>query len=114
MGEDYALVRVAHRYLTQPMRNVGMGAYPPVMSTDLQQRYRVTVAHVLAEAAAAVVAAEDLMTAWTSARTLLSMVVKSACRADALSAGQAVARVMGCGQGATVEAEALGHYVPLR
>ena len=57
------------------------------MNTDSLRRYRVTVAvpraagddvlrppsgHALAELAAAAVAAEDLMTAWTSARALLS------------------------------------------
>jgi hypothetical protein len=80
------------------------------MSTDLQRRYRVTVAlprppgdnallppdaQVLAEAPAPAVAAEDLMTAWTSARVLLSMTVEVPCEADALTAGRAVARALG-------------------
>ena len=90
------------------------------MSTVTPQRYRVTVAlprpagdgalvlpgaQVLAEAAAAVVAAEDLMTAWTAGTTLLSMTVGAQCRPDALSAGWAVARALGGTDGATVEAE---------
>jgi hypothetical protein len=90
------------------------------MSTVTLQRYRVTVAlprpagdgalvprgaQVLAEAAAAAVAAEDLMTAWTAGTTLLSMTVRSQCRADALSAGWAIARALGGTDGATVEAE---------
>ena len=77
------------------------------MDTIALQRYRVTVAlprpagdgglvppgaQVLAEAAAAAVAAEDLMTAWTAGKTLLSMTVGSQCRSGALSAGWAVAR----------------------
>jgi hypothetical protein len=90
-----------------------------VVSTVTLQRYRVTVAlprpagdgalvppaaRVLAEAAAAV-AAEDLMTAWTAGTTLLSMTVGSQCQPDALSAGWAVARALGGTGGATVEAE---------
>jgi hypothetical protein len=61
-------------------------------------------AQVLAEAAAAAVAADDLMTAWAAGRTLLSMTVGSQCQADALSAGWAVARALGGTDGATVEA----------
>jgi hypothetical protein len=53
------------------------------------------------------VAANDLMTAWTSDRALLSMVIKSPCQTGALSAGRAVAQAMGGRQGATVEAVAL-------
>ena len=49
---------------------------------------------MLAEAAAAAVAAADLMTAWTSAKVLLSMTVEVRCEADALSAGWAVARAL--------------------
>jgi hypothetical protein len=71
------------------------------MDTVALQRYRVTVAlprpagdgalvppgaQVLAEAAAAAAGAEDLMTAWTAAKTLLSMTVGSQCRSGALSA----------------------------
>ena len=89
------------------------------MSTVTLQRYRVTVAlprpagdgalvppaaQVLADAAAAAVAAEDL-TAWTEGTTLLSMTVGAQCRPDALSAGWAVARALGGIGGATVEAE---------
>jgi hypothetical protein len=62
-------------------------------------------AQVLAEAAAAAVAAEDLMPAWTSAKAVLSMVTVSASRADALSVGWAVARALGGGHCASVEAE---------
>ena len=84
------------------------------------QRYRVTVAlprpagdgalvppaaQVLAEAAAAAVAAENLMTAWTAGTTLLSMTVGSQCQPDALSAGWAVARALGATDGSTVQAE---------
>ena len=90
------------------------------MSTVTAQRYRVTVAlprpagdgalvppaaQVLAQAAAAAVAAEDLMTAWTAGTTLLSMTVGSQCRPDALSAGWAVARALGGTGGSAVEAE---------
>ena len=90
------------------------------MSTVTRQRYRVTVAlprpagdgalvppgaQVLAEAAAAAVAAEDLMTAWTAGTTLLSMTVGSQCQPDALWAGWAVARALGGTDGAAVEAE---------
>lgn len=90
------------------------------MSTVTLQRYRVAVAlprpagegalvppaaQVLAEAAAAAVAAEDLMTAWTAGTTLLSMTVGSQCQPDALSAGWAVARALGGTDGATVQAE---------
>ena len=90
------------------------------MSTVTLQRYRVTVAlprpagdgvlvppaaQVLAEAAAAAVAAEDLMIAWTTGTTLLSMTAGSQCRPDALSAGWAVARALGGTDGSTVEAE---------
>ena len=89
------------------------------MSTVTLRRYRVTVAlprpagdgalvppaaQVLADAAAAAVAAEDL-TAWTEGTTLLSMTVGAQCRPDALSAGWAVARALGGIGGATVEAE---------
>ena len=35
------------------------------------------------------------MTAWTSARVVLSMTVEAPCEADALSAGRAVARALG-------------------
>jgi hypothetical protein len=62
-------------------------------------------AQVLAEAAAAAVAAEDLMTAWTAGKTLLSMTVGLQCRPVALAAGWAVARVLGGTDGAMVEAE---------
>lgn len=87
------------------------------MSTGKLQPYRVTVAlprtpgdgalvppdaQVLAEAAVAAIAANDLMTAWTSDRALLPMVIKSPCQAGALSAGRAVAQAMGGGQGATI------------
>jgi hypothetical protein len=90
------------------------------MSAVTLQRYWVTVAlprpagdgalvppaaQVLAEAAAAAVAAEDLMTAWTAGTTLLSMTVRSQCQPDALSAGWAVARALGGTGGTTVEAE---------
>jgi membrane-bound inhibitor of C-type lysozyme len=90
------------------------------MSTVTLQRYRVTVAlprragdgalvppaaQVLAEEAAAAVAAEDLMTAWTAATTLLSMTVGSQCQPDALSAGWAAAQALGGTDGATVHAE---------
>jgi hypothetical protein len=47
----------------------------------------------------------DLITAWTVGRTLLSMVIGSGCRADALSAGWAVMWALGSVDGATVEAE---------
>jgi hypothetical protein len=90
------------------------------MSTVTLQRYRVTVAlprpagdgalvppaaQVLAEAAAAVFAAEDLMTAWTAGTTLLSMTFGAQCRPDALSAGRAVVRALGGIDGSTVEAK---------
>jgi hypothetical protein len=90
------------------------------MDTVALQRYRVTVAllrpagdgglvppdsQVVAEAAAAAVAAEDLMTAWTAGKTLLSMTVGSQSRSSALSAGWAVARALGGADDATVEAE---------
>jgi hypothetical protein len=90
------------------------------MSTGTLQHYRVTVAlprpsgnrvllppdaHALAEAAAAAVGAVGLMTAWTSAKVLLSMTVKVPREADALSAGRAVARTLGGAHGASVEAE---------
>ena len=72
-------------------------------------------AQVLAEAAAAAIGADGLMTAWTSATELLSMELVSACRADALSAGWAVARVLGGGPGTSVEAEPVsGHRPGLR
>jgi len=92
------------------------------MSTHFQQCYRVTVtltrmaredallppdAQAGDKLAATAVTADDLMTAWTSDRAVLSMVIKSPCQAGALSAGKAVARAMGSWQGATVEAEAL-------
>ena len=90
------------------------------MSTVTLQRYRVTVAlprpagdgalvprgaQVLAEAAAAAVAAEDLITAWTAGKALLSMTVWSQCRPDALNAGCAVARMLGGMDSAAVKAE---------
>ena len=90
------------------------------MNTGTLQHYRLTVAlprpagnnvllppdaHVLVEAAAAAVAAADLMTAWTSAKVLLSMTVEVPREADALSAGRAVARALGGGSGASVQAE---------
>jgi hypothetical protein len=76
------------------------------------QRYRVTGAlprpagdsglvppgaQVLAEAAAAAVAAEDLMTAWTAGKTLLSMRIgrgagRARSRPDGLSRGRLAAR----------------------
>jgi hypothetical protein len=60
---------------------------------------------VLAEGAAAAVAAEDLITAWTTGKTLLSTLIGSVCQPDALAAGWAVARALGGPEGATVEAE---------
>jgi hypothetical protein len=102
------------------MQNVGARPYRVVMCTVTLQRYRVTVAlprpagdgalvppsaQALAGAAAAAVAAEDLMTAWTAGTTLLSMTVVSQCQPDALSAGWAVARALGGTASSTVEAE---------
>ena len=52
-----------------------------------------------------VVAAADLMTAWTSAKVLLSMTVEVPREADALSAGWAVVKALGRGDCASVEAE---------
>lgn len=90
------------------------------MRTDLPQRHQVTVtlsrpagddqlvppgAQAIAEQAAAAIAAEDLLTAWTSRQAVLSMVIGSARHADALSVGWAVARAMGSTDGASVEAE---------
>ena len=90
------------------------------MSTVTLQRYRVTVmlprppgdgalvppaAQVLAEAAAAAVAAEDLMTAWAAGTTLLSMTSgRSAGRARSRPGGRLRGALGGTG-GATVEAE---------
>ena len=97
------------------------------MITATLHRYRLTVAlprlagndvllpadaQVFAEAAAAAVAAADLMTAWTSAKVLRSMTVEAPCEADAFSAGWAVARALGGGRGATVEAEPVPASVP--
>jgi hypothetical protein len=62
-------------------------------------------AQVLAEAAAAAVAAQDLMTAWTAGTTLLSMTVGSQCQPHALSARWAVAGALSGTDGSTVEAE---------
>ena len=77
------------------------------MSTGTLQCYRVTVAllpplgnetllppddQAFADEASAVVAAEDLLTASTSEKAVLSMVIGSAGRAVALSAGWVVAR----------------------
>lgn len=60
-----------------------------------------------AELAAAMVAANGLLTAWTSRKAVLSMVVTSRCQADALSAGVEVARALGAERGACVEVEPL-------
>ena len=65
---------------------------------------------MLAEAAAAAVGAEDLMTAWTMGKTLLSMMVASQCQPDALSTGWAAAQALGGTDGATVQAE----WIPAR
>ena len=98
-----------------------------VMSTATLHRYRLTVAlprppgndvllrpdaQVLAEAAAAAVAAADSMTAWTSAHAVLSMTVEVPREADALSAGWAVARALGGGHGTSVEAAPAGNQPP--
>ncbi len=108
--------------------NVRPRAYAAVMAIDTllpdiprpPRRYMVTVtlsppegdgralpqeAHAVAELTAAAVAAQGLVTAWTSARAVLSMVVESSCQADALAAGVAVVRALGGEQGASVEAE---------
>jgi hypothetical protein len=49
----------------------------------------------VAELAAAAIAAQGLLTAWTRAQSLVSMVVELPSTADALAAGVAVARVLG-------------------
>ncbi len=60
----------------------------------------------VAELAAAAVVAEGLVTAWTCTQSLVSMIVDLPCTADALSAGVALARVLGGGDGtASVTAE---------
>ena len=113
------LLEVAGRCAVRS-QNVGARSYLADMTTATLRPYRLTVAlprppgndvllpaddQVLAEAAAAAVAAADLMTAWTSARVLLSMTVKVPREADALSAGWAVARALGGAHDASVEAE---------
>ena len=62
-------------------------------------------AQAAAERAAAAVAADGLLTAWTSARAVLSMVIEARCQADALTAGAAVVRALGGERGAAVKAE---------
>ena len=62
-------------------------------------------AQAAAERAAAAVAADGLLTAWTSARAVLSMVIEAPCQADALTAGAAVVRALGGERGAAVKAE---------
>ena len=47
------------------------------------------------------------VTVWASARTLLSMVIESACKAGALSDGWAVAAALGSARSASVHAEQL-------
>lgn len=54
----------------------------------------------VAELAAAAVAAEGLLTAWASAQAIVSMIVELPSQADALAAGLAVAKALGCGHGA--------------
>jgi hypothetical protein len=71
---------------------------------------------VAAELAAAVIAAEGLLTAWTSTHSVVSMVVELPSTADALAAGVAVARLLQGGDGiASVKAEpvAPGLRLPL-
>ena len=63
-------------------------------------------AQAAAERAAAAVAADGLLTAWTSARAVLSMVIVAPCQADALTAGAAVARALVGERGAAVRARA--------
>lgn len=60
----------------------------------------------VAELAAAAIVADGLVTAWTCAQSLVSMVVELPCTADALAAGVALARVLGGSDGtASVTAE---------
>ena len=63
-------------------------------------------AQAAAERAAAAVAADGLLTAWTSARAVLSMVIEAPCQADALTAGAAIVRALGGEHGAAVKADA--------
>lgn len=63
------------------------------------------VVQAIAELTAAAVAAQGLLTAWTSAQAVLSMVVEALCQADALAAGVEVVRALGGELGASVEAE---------
>ena len=61
------------------------------------------------ELAAAAIAANGLLTAWSCTQTTVSMTVELPSVADALSAGVAVARVLGGGDGiASVTAEPVG------
>ena len=61
---------------------------------------------VVLELTAAATVAEGLLTAWTSAKSVVSMVVELPCVADALQAGVAVARALLEGDGmASVSAE---------
>ena len=79
-----------------------------------QRRYEVTVTlprpagveaqlpsggQVALELAAAAIAAEGLLTAWTCMQSVVSMIVDLPSMADALAAGAQMARVLGSGDG---------------
>lgn len=104
-----------------PSPNVSPGSYAAGVDDSLfpalpkpPRRFTVTVtlsrgrddsllpsgAHALAELAAAAVAAEGLVTAWTSSQSVLYMVLEASCAADALDAGAVVARTIGGADGA--------------
>lgn len=60
---------------------------------------------VLAELAAAALAAEGLLTAWAAEQVVLSMILDAEDDAGALAAGAAVARALGASRGASVSVE---------
>jgi hypothetical protein len=89
-------------------------ALPPDVSGP--RRYAVTVAvprtgdwddallppdgHAMLQLAAAAVAADGLVSAWTCSQTVVSMVVNAPGKRDAVNAGAAVASVLDGGDGA--------------
>ena len=62
--------------------------------------------HAMLQLAAAALAGEGVVSAWTCSRTIVAMLVDAVCWGDALDAGVAVARSLSGGDGAvTVTAE---------
>jgi hypothetical protein len=90
--------------LARPMRRYQVTVTLPRLDRD--EVLLPAGGQVAVELAAAAIAAEGLLTAWTHTQSVVSMIVELPSMADALAAGVAVARVLENGDGtASVAAE---------